>query len=109
MRPNHPELDRYEEQCFEKLGIEKPNFREGKFASFKNLKCMMNCKMIKMGIMNESGEINLEKLIKYFNPNNDADKDELISKCSSIDEDDLCNKSFAIIKCLKVNTIIFSI
>lgn len=106
MGPHHPELDRNEDQCLEELGITKPNFAEGKFPSFEEMKCMMKCKMIKSGIMRETGDLNLDTLRRHFNPNNDTTKEELISKCVTIVEDDVCKKAFAISKCLMVNFII---
>ncbi|KAF5297534.1 hypothetical protein FQR65_LT09965 [Abscondita terminalis] len=85
-------IDRGIVESFYKDGVPNPD---------KNLKCFLHCLYVKIKILNENGDVNVDEMKNVVLP---LAKDKtkamaLIEECSKIKEDDKCETAFAIEEC----------
>ncbi|KAF5297541.1 hypothetical protein FQR65_LT09972 [Abscondita terminalis] len=96
------------EDCIKEVPVDKAMvisfFKESVFTEDKNLKCFLHCFHVKLKFVNEDGVVNVDEMKNVIlSLAKDKDKAmDVIEKCSKIKDDDKCETSFEIAKCLRI-------
>ncbi|KAF5297540.1 hypothetical protein FQR65_LT09971 [Abscondita terminalis] len=106
---NHDILHHFKgqiDECMKEIRVDRALvesfLKENVFSEDKNFKCFLHCLQIKLNVINENGDVNIEEMKNVIFPFVE-DKEKAaaeIEKCSKIKEDDKCETSFEMVKCL---------
>lgn len=96
------EIRVYMTQCKEELHIEIPNSGERNSSAPKadDMKCLIACVAQKAGWMDQSGNIDKEKMQKSFRFPASTINNEELNACFDIKEENLCEKAFEVERCV---------
>ncbi|KAF5297537.1 hypothetical protein FQR65_LT09968 [Abscondita terminalis] len=95
------------DECIKEIQIDRGMvvsfFKNGAFKEDKNLKCFLYCLHVKIKFVNENGVANVGEMKNVILPIavDKAKTEAVIEKCSKIKENDKCETSFEIDKCLR--------
>ncbi|KAK5647191.1 hypothetical protein RI129_002083 [Pyrocoelia pectoralis] len=74
---------------------------KGEFSGSQELKCFLKCVYVKLGVMNDGGEIQESGIKSQIPPGFDQAKaTTLIEKCKALRADEPCETAFNVGKCL---------
>ncbi|KAF2902995.1 hypothetical protein ILUMI_03194 [Ignelater luminosus] len=96
----------YRAACTKEVGLEEAYvikvWSEKHFPNDDKLKCYFKCTSMKLGVMDETGDIiddNLRKVAAQFN--DDETKTEIVTECGAIKGSNLCETAFTLMACIR--------
>ncbi|KAF2902991.1 hypothetical protein ILUMI_03190 [Ignelater luminosus] len=97
-------------ECEAEIGIDtdflNKAFKENHYPNDDKLKCYFKCLNIKLGVMNEKGDVNDDRLKYVASHFSDAStEEEIVVECGNIEGADLCETAFKLMACVKNATL----